>query len=129
MKLGQVTDHNILNIAARKYSVPLLEFLLVQDGAVLNPSNHMSPLATTLLEYANRTLGMNAIRLILGPSLKRLLANAEWLIARGADLNHMIGRFPWWYSNLRGGHEEGIHLLCELGKSSTTKKGSVIIIF
>jgi len=91
------TQRNVLNVAAERCSIRVLEFLLQHEGAEVNPPNFMSPLAVVSQQFGYWT------RWYPPPDSEvrvRAKENAEFLISRCADMNHLIDGIPWWSSHL-----------------------------
>ena len=119
LKLRPELAYSILKCAACKYSVRVLQYLLAQEGAEINPANQTSPLAAAFLEFGeiSEHTYWGAIKEAQIPRLKE---NIEYLLMRGADINHKIsGGIPWWYLLFRPGHTVGIKLAAELGTYPT----------
>ena len=108
----------ILPSVARRSSVPVLEYLLAQDGAKINPPNQMSSLGASILEYSRIAANSEELPDDKEEQLHRLRANAQWLLSQGGDINHRIGSIPWWYPYLEGRYAEGIRLVAEMGKTT-----------
>ena len=114
LKLRPELAYSILKCAACKYSVRVLQYLLAQEGAEINPANRLSPLAAAFLELGD--ISEQCYRGAIEAQISRLKENIEYLLMRGADINHPIeSGIPWWYILFSPDHIVGIKLAAELG--------------
>jgi len=110
---AKMDSHEILYFAAERYSTRVLEFLLDQEGAQINPPNQTSPFASAMFQYS---MVVSSIWRDKTVEVPRLRANVDFLLSRGADRNHIVGGTPWWHGNFNTSQIEGLRYVLELGE-------------